>query len=58
MNIENRLVGDVMTRELVTLGRNERLLVADDVMKFGRIRHLPVVDDDGKLVSFVRLAIS
>ena len=53
MNTNKRLVRDVMTRELVTLGRNERLLVADDVMKLGRIRHLPIVDDDGKLVGIV-----
>ena len=53
MNKELRLVGDVMTRELVTLGRNERLLVADDVMKLGRIRHLPILDDDGKLAGIV-----
>lgn len=53
MNMDKRLVGDVMTRELVTLGRNERLLVADDVMKLGRIRHLPIVDEDGKLAGIV-----
>ncbi|MEO6598532.1 MAG: CBS domain-containing protein [Polyangiaceae bacterium] len=53
MNTDKRLVGDVMTRELVTLGRNERLLVADDVMKLGRIRHLPIVDEDGKLAGIV-----
>src|SRR4051812_45974089 len=53
MNMDKRLVGDVMTRELVTLGRNERLLVADDVMRLGRIRHLPIVDEDGKLAGIV-----
>lgn len=53
MNKELRLVGDIMTRELVTLGRNERLLVADDVMKLGRIRHLPILDEDGKLAGIV-----
>jgi CBS domain-containing membrane protein len=42
-----------MTRELVTLKRNETLLVADDIMKLGRIRHLPVVDEDGKLAGVV-----
>ncbi len=53
MNTDKQVVGDVMTRELVTLGRNERLLVADDVMKLGRIRHLPIVDEDGKLAGIV-----
>lgn len=47
------LVRDLMTREVVTLNRNERLAVADDLMKLGRIRHLPIVDDEGLLVGIV-----
>jgi CBS domain-containing protein len=42
-----------MTREVATLGRNETLRTADDVMRLGRIRHLPVVDDDGSLAGIV-----
>ena len=42
-----------MTREVATLGRNETLRTADDVMRLGRIRHLPVVDDDGLLAGIV-----
>jgi CBS domain-containing membrane protein len=48
-----RLVRDVMTKDLVTLGRNDTLRSADDVMRLGRIRHLPVVDEDGSLVGIV-----
>jgi CBS domain-containing protein len=48
-----KLVRDVMTGEVVTLKRNECLLVADDVMRLGRIRHLPVLDDNGELVGIV-----
>ncbi len=40
------LVRDVMTREVATLKRNDRLNIADDVMRLGRVRHLPVLDDD------------
>ncbi|MFZ5894529.1 MAG: CBS domain-containing protein [Myxococcota bacterium] len=47
------LVRDVMTRDVVTLGRNDKLLVADDLMRLGRIRHLPVVDEDGELAGIV-----
>ena len=47
------LVRDVMTRDVVTLGRNDKLLVADDLMRLGRIRHLPVVDETGELVGIV-----
>jgi len=46
-------VRDIMTRDVVTLGRNETLRTADDVMRLGRIRHLPVVDDDGLLAGIV-----
>ncbi len=41
------LVRDVMHREVATLRRNDKLVIADDVMRLGRIRHMPVVDDDG-----------
>jgi len=42
-----------MTTDVVTVGRNEKLLIADDVMRLGRIRHLPVTDDDGALAGIV-----
>lgn len=45
-------VRDLMTRDLVTLDATENLLLADDVMRLGRIRHLPVVDGE-KLVGLV-----
>ena len=48
-----RHVKDIMTRDVVTVGRNETLRTADDVMRLGRIRHLPVVDDDGALAGIV-----
>jgi CBS domain-containing protein len=42
-----------MTRDVVTLDRNDRLLVADDLMRLGRIRHLVVVSEDGMLAGIV-----
>ena len=41
-------VKDVMTANVTTLKRNEKLTLADDLMNLGRIRHLPVLDDDGE----------
>ena len=41
-------VRDVMTKEVTTLKRNESLTLADDLMHLGRIRHLPILDDDGE----------
>ena len=53
MNAKSLLVRDVMTKDVATLGRNEKLAVADDVMRLGRIRHLPVIDEDGALAGIV-----
>jgi CBS domain-containing membrane protein len=47
-------VGDLMSREVATLNRNDELSLADEVMRLGRIRHLPVIDEDtGQLVGIV-----
>jgi acetoin utilization protein AcuB len=46
-------VKDLMTTDVMTLERNEKLLVADDVMRLGRIRHLPIVDADGTLAGII-----
>jgi CBS domain-containing membrane protein len=53
MNPKTLLVRDVMTKDVATLDRNERLAVADDVMRLGRIRHLPIVDEEGCLAGIV-----
>ncbi|AKU93304.1 CBS domain-containing protein [Vulgatibacter incomptus] len=45
-------VRDLMTRDVVTLEAGENLLLADDVMRLGRIRHLPVVEN-GRLVGLI-----
>lgn len=47
------LVSDLMTREVKTLGRNDSLRSADDIMRLGRFRHLPVVDEEGNLAGIV-----
>lgn len=53
MTPKTLLVRDVMTKDVATLGRNEKLAVADDVMRLGRIRHLPIIDEDGALAGIV-----
>ena len=42
-----------MSGDVVTLGRNEKLVAAEDLMRLGRIRHLPVVDEEGALAGIV-----
>lgn len=38
-------VRDLMSTNVATLGRNDTLTLADDIMKSKRIRHLPVLED-------------
>lgn len=37
-------VSDIMIKEVATLDVNDELSLANDIMRLGRIRHLPVVD--------------
>lgn len=46
---ESLFVYDLMTRHPVTLSTTDRLTVASDVMRLGRIRHLAVLDEGGEL---------
>jgi CBS domain-containing protein len=45
-------VKEMMTTEASTLGRNDTLDLADDIMALDRIRHLPVLED-GRVVGVV-----
>ncbi|MCX8073020.1 MAG: CBS domain-containing protein [Candidatus Binatia bacterium] len=46
------LVRDLMQTEVVTLNARDHLDLADSLMRLGRIRHMPVVED-GKLVGIL-----
>ncbi|NNL87262.1 MAG: CBS domain-containing protein [Myxococcales bacterium] len=46
-------VADVMTRDVRTVRRNDRIAVADELMKVGSYRHIVVVDDEGRLAGVV-----
>jgi CBS domain-containing membrane protein len=45
-------VEEVMARDVVSLGPKDRLDLAEDVMRLGRIRHMPVLEGD-RLVGIV-----
>jgi CBS domain-containing protein len=47
-----KTVRDIMATEVTTLGRNDSLQLARDIMTLGRVRHFPVVED-GKVVGVV-----
>lgn len=43
-----------MSAEVATVHRNDQLLIADDLMRLGRIRHTPVLDEDtGEVVGIL-----
>jgi CBS domain-containing protein len=42
-----------MSKGVATLEQNDTLTTADQVMRLGRIRHMPVVDGEGQLVGVV-----
>jgi CBS domain-containing membrane protein len=43
-------VRDLMSDEVTTMRHDEILILADDLMRLGRIRHIPIMGDDGKRV--------
>jgi CBS domain-containing protein len=47
-----KTVRDIMETEVTTLGRNDSLQLAKDIMTLGRVRHFPVMDE-GKVVGVV-----
>ncbi len=46
-------VKDIMQHDIVTLGLEDSLDMADDIMTLGRVRHLPVVAGESRLVGLV-----
>jgi len=49
----NKRVRDLMSRSVKTLERNDKLSIADTLMRAERIRHLPVLDGTGRLVGIL-----
>lgn len=47
------LVSDLMTQDVRTLGPEGNLAEASDLMSTHRIRHVPVVDDDERVLGLV-----
>lgn len=51
--MEQETINELMTTDVVTMKPRQSLRSAADEVRFGRIRHLPVVDDHGVLVGLV-----
>ncbi len=48
-----RLVRDLMTEKVFTLGPGDNLVALEDLMDARRVRHVPIVDREGDLVGLV-----
>lgn len=46
-------VRDLMTKEVRTVGRNDKVTDADALMDSARVRHLPVLDEEGALAGIL-----
>jgi CBS-domain-containing membrane protein len=53
MDLRQRAVSEIMRREVVTLTAGEKLDLTQDIMNLGRVRHLPVIDERGRVVGIV-----
>lgn len=47
------LVKHVMTQPVISLFAEQSLPIADDIMRLKHLRHLPVIDDDNRLVGLL-----
>jgi CBS domain-containing protein len=46
-------ISRIMRTEFASLRATDRLDLADQIMKLGRVRHLPVLDPDGRIIGIV-----
>jgi CBS domain-containing protein len=52
MNLGNQRAREVMSKDIVTLSINDTLDLAEDIMRLGQVRHMPVLDGN-RLVGMV-----
>ncbi len=55
MNVDEVKVSEVMTREVVSCGPDTDVRMARLLLKDHHIRHLPVVEDDGRLLGVLSI---
>jgi CBS-domain-containing membrane protein len=53
MDLRDRPVSEIMRRDVVTVGAKEKLDLTQDIMSLGRVRHLPVLDDDQHVIGII-----
>ena len=53
MDLRKRRVAEIMHGEVVTITAHEKLDLTQDIMNLGRVRHLPVVDDEQHVIGII-----
>ncbi len=51
--VRDMKVKEVMSTELFTVGYDKKVVVASEVMNWARVRHIPIVDAEDKLVGLI-----
>ena len=53
MDLRQRPVSEIMRREVVSVTVGEKLDLTQDIMNLGRVRHLPVLDEERRVIGVV-----
>jgi CBS-domain-containing membrane protein len=53
MDLRKRPVSEIMRTDVVTVTEQERLDLTQDIMSLGRVRHLPVLDDEQHVIGII-----
>ncbi len=51
--VKNISIKEIMTREVLTVSPVDNMTVVEDIFKKNNIHHIPVVDDNGKVVGLI-----
>jgi CBS domain-containing protein len=51
--VKNISIKEIMTSEVISVSPNDNMTVVDEIFKKNNIHHVPVIDDDGKVVGLV-----
>ena len=52
-SISDLTVADLMTTDLFTLLEDDNITVADEMMRWRNIRHIPVINDQNEIVGLI-----
>ena len=53
--LQDTLVKEIMTKEVISVGSNQPMTKVREVFENSNIHHIPVLDDDGKVVGITSL---